>query len=138
MKVNIETSCGKIFEQDVSELPDDELRVLLYENAGRPDVDPAELAALRAEFHRRSDQGETASPTRCYCTATTHRDLFKEALGDVMYKSIGGSPWTYDVEDAIVAFKAKLDEAIEAVPIIAEILDKPVPRDSSDGETIPF
>jgi hypothetical protein len=80
---------------------------------------------------RRSANAEAANRLR------THRDLYKEALGDVMYKSIGGSPWTDEVEDAIIAFEAKLDAAIDGVPIIAEILDKPVPCDVSEPD-LPF
>jgi len=54
MKFKIKTSCGQSFEMTASEMSDWQIRGLLNQNEHRTDVEPAGIAALRAELARRS------------------------------------------------------------------------------------
>jgi hypothetical protein len=51
--MKIETSCGKTFNMTAHEMSDWQLEKLLEQNGERDDVDPAEIAELRAELARR-------------------------------------------------------------------------------------
>jgi hypothetical protein len=43
------------------------------------------------------------------------------------YGSIGGSPWSDDVEAALETLRIKMDQAIDASPVLKEIFDRAVP-----------
>jgi hypothetical protein len=53
--MKIQTSCGKTFEMSASEMSDRQLQGLVEQKANRTDLDPADIAELRAELARRSD-----------------------------------------------------------------------------------
>jgi hypothetical protein len=125
--ITIETSCGKVFEVRVSELSDTQLTTLLAGNGERADAYPTHIAAMREELQRR----EEAKATPTYVRTNTHRDLARERLVDVIYRSIGGSPWTDEFEEGLETFFARLNWAIDSVPDVAEVFDKPLTGDAS-------
>jgi hypothetical protein len=53
--ITVVTSCGRQFVIPVNELFDSQLIGLLEQNADRTDIDPQQIAALRAELERRND-----------------------------------------------------------------------------------
>jgi hypothetical protein len=126
--VTIETSCGQVFELRVSELSDRQLTILLAGNGERADVDPAHIAAMRAELQRRATPAQNE---HAMTSTNTFRNLAESQLINTIYQSIGGSPWTDEFEDALANFMAKFNSAIDAVPVVAEVFDKRLTRDAS-------
>jgi hypothetical protein len=57
----------------------------------------------------------------------TYRDLATKGIVDAVYKSMGGSPWAQDFEDALDAFIRNFDVLVDAVPEVSEVLDSPLP-----------
>jgi hypothetical protein len=53
--ITVVTSCGREFVTPVNELFDSQLIGLLEQNADRTDIDPEQIAALRAELERRTN-----------------------------------------------------------------------------------
>jgi hypothetical protein len=77
------------------------------------------------EPHHEAVPAAENTPPKQYGT-NTHRDVAKERLIQTIYESIGGGPWTDDFEEALADFLAKFNSAIDAVPYVAEVFDKPL------------
>jgi hypothetical protein len=120
--ITIQTSRGMVLQIRVRELSDRQLAILIAENADAEPTDMADHATTRPEL--------------IPISTNTHRDLAWKRLVDVIYQSIGGSPWTDEFEDALTIFKQKFDAAIDAVPDVAEVFDKPLTRDASGRDGI--
>jgi hypothetical protein len=56
----------------------------------------------------------------------TYRELVRERISETVHQSIGGSPWSDEVEDGLDEFFARFDAAVDGVSVIAEILDRRV------------
>jgi hypothetical protein len=56
----------------------------------------------------------------------TYREIARERIIETVYQSIGGSPWSPEFEDALQAFFAKFDAAVDGVSMVAEVLNKRV------------
>jgi hypothetical protein len=55
MNITVDTSCGQTFHLPVTELTEHQLHGLLEQNSDRTDVDPSQIAAMRAELRRRAE-----------------------------------------------------------------------------------
>jgi hypothetical protein len=73
----------------------------------------------------------------------TYRTGLHAKIVDALYEAIGGSPWADEVEIACAELLRKVDEAVDSIPLMAELFDAPLrhpaPRltlDDFDG--VPF